>query len=335
MLTLDVMNEIELTPVPIMQKAVGWILRANYRLPPTRTTIRIEGWHNLPDDDRPVYLAMNHTDRYNYWPFQVHLWREHDVYTATWVKGKYYNSTILQKFMVWTNNIPTPSRGYVLTADAAPIVGPPDSGLYRLLRDAIEENVDDDTLQERAQEAGKGSEVQALIQTSRSMLGLPYSPGKHTYVERQREVFRKMMDAFVQLNYDAFDQGLRILVFPEGTRSLTLSEGKTGLAQMALRTKAAIVPIGCNGSDEAYPSNAPFSSGGDIVYRIGEPLRPDVELADYQIAESYRPFTDEADAHEDTFRAVTDLVMDRIADLLDARYLKGEGTAVSGASRFL
>lgn len=335
MLTLDVMNEIELTPVPTAQKAIGWIIRANYRLPPTRTNVRIEGWQNFPNDGKPVYLAMNHTDRYNYWPLQVQLWKQYDVFTATWVKGKYYNSSVLQKFMVWTNNIPTPSRGYVLTADAATVIGAPDTELYRLLRDAIEEGIKDDQLRERARDTGRAHDVEALLETRRNMLGLNFTPRRHSYVERQREVFGQMMDAFVKLNHDAFDRGLRILVFPEGTRSLTLAEGKTGLAQMALRTNATIVPIGCNGSDDAYPSNNPFSKGADIVYRIGEPLRPEAELADYQIAEPFRPFTDEANAHEDTFRAVTDLVMERIAELLDPRYLSGDVTAVSGANRFL
>ena len=40
--------------------------------------------------DEPVIFAMNHTDRYNYVPFQYGLWQEKDRFTATWVKGKYY-----------------------------------------------------------------------------------------------------------------------------------------------------------------------------------------------------------------------------------------------------
>ncbi len=335
MLTLDVMKEIELTPVPVAQKAVAWLLRANYRFPTTRTKITVENWENLPRDGRPVYLAMNHTDRYNYWPFQVQLWKEKDIFTATWVKGKYYNHPVTQRFMVWTNNIPTPSRGYVLTADAAGVIGAPEGDLYRLLRNAIEANWSEDELNEAASEAGKIEKVERLQHTPRDMLGLEFDPSRHTYVERQREVFRRMMDEFIQLNEQAFSADLRILVFPEGTRSVTLGEGKPGLAQMALRTGATIVPVGCNGSNLAYPSDSPLSSGGKIVYRIGEPLTPEDELAAYRIDDDFRPFTDEAHAYNDKFEAVTDVVMERIAGLLDPEYLAGDGTAVKGANRFL
>lgn len=335
MLTLDVMREIKLTPVPVVQKAVSWILRANYRFPATRTPITVEHWENLPTDGRPVYLAMNHTDRYNYWPFQVQLAKKKDIFTATWVKGKYYNHPVTQRFMVATNNIPTPSRGYVLTADAASLIGPPEGELYRILRDAIEGASSDAELFEKCADTKYVEHVDKLLGTPRDMLGLNFDPSRHEYVECQREVFRMMMDEFINLNQQAFDVGLRVLVFPEGTRSVTLGDGKPGLAQMALRTGATIVPVGCNGSNLAYPSNNPFSSGGKITYRIGEPLTPEDELAAYRIDEEFRPFTDEANEYSDKFEAVTDLVMERIAGLLDPEYLAGDTNEVQGANRFL
>jgi hypothetical protein len=35
---------------------------------------------------------MNHTDRYNYWPFQYQLWKWQYPYTTVWAKGKYYRT---------------------------------------------------------------------------------------------------------------------------------------------------------------------------------------------------------------------------------------------------
>ena len=64
---------------------------------------------------RSTILAMNHTDRYNYWPFQFQLWRQGRGFTATWVKGKYYENPFIAAFMDANNNIPLPSRGYVIT----------------------------------------------------------------------------------------------------------------------------------------------------------------------------------------------------------------------------
>ena len=143
-----------------------------------------------------------------------------------------------------------------------------------------------------------------------------------------------MMKQFVVLNEQAFAKGLRIIVFPEGTRSVTLQEGRTGLAQMALRMKKAIVPIGCNGCDLAYPGDAPWSMGGEIEYRIGEPLRPSGALAPFQIDEPFNPYTNEADAHASAFQGATGVVMKEIAALLDARYLAEGDAKVTGAKRF-
>ena len=50
----------------------------------------------------PVIYAMNHTDNFNYWPFQYSLHCAFQRYTATWVKGKNYEGTISSAFMRWT-----------------------------------------------------------------------------------------------------------------------------------------------------------------------------------------------------------------------------------------
>jgi cytidylate kinase len=51
------------------------------------------------------------------------------------------------------------------------------------------------------------------------------------------------------------EAGYVLLIFPEGTRSSNgeLQEAKDGLAMLALRTGAAIVPVGINGSDRVWP----------------------------------------------------------------------------------
>ena len=51
------------------------------------------------------------------------------------------------------------------------------------------------------------------------------------------------------------ESGYVLLIFPEGTRSPDgqLQEAKDGLAMLALRTGAAIVPVGINGSDRVWP----------------------------------------------------------------------------------
>lgn len=337
MLTLDLMNQIELTSRPLGQITTGWALRANYRLPFARTKIVLEGLENLPDSGR-VYIAMNHTDRYNYWPFQVELWRRRDAFTATWVKGKYFNNEWLGRFLVAANNIPAPSKGYVITVDAAEALGhAPAPELYRLIREALDEGRPFEDVQSDAQSLGFGDDIRRLDDTPRDILGYRYDPATEDFLSALRRLFHQMMQRFVELNYDAFDKGLKVLVFPEGTRSRRLGEGKPGLAQMAVRTRAQVVPVGCNGSDDIYPGNSPVARGGTVVYRIGEPLTPEGELAPFQIDDEYQPFTAEAAQHARTFEGFTQLVMSRIEQLLDPRYRSAPDAApeVDGAKRFL
>lgn len=340
MLTLDVLDSIQLSRKPWGQIAVAaGVLLPNYNLPWSKTKITLEGVENLPTDG-PVIFAMNHTDRFNYWPFQYRLWLNHRLYTSTWVKGKYYNKPAVRAFMIKTNNLAVPSRGYLITADAAQLLGhPPSEKTYRLLRDAINrEQTDTRALREEAAKIGVLTEVVALLDTPRNMLGLDFQPHRQNYLEAMIELFERMMEKFVALNEQAFEMGLHIIVFPEGTRSVRLQDGKPGLAQMALRMKATVIPVGSNNSDRAYPGDNPFSKGGDLCYRIGKPLTPEGALKPFQIEEPYTPFTHDAEARfGDTFQAMTELVMDEINELLVPRHQRVEGHegSVKGADRFL
>lgn len=340
MLTLDVLDSIQLSKTPWAQLLMGSvILGPNYNFPWTRTKIELEGAENIPKD-RPVIFAMNHTDRYNYWPFQYRIWRQLGLYTTAWVKGKYYNQAALRTFMIKMNNLAVPSRGYLITADAAQVLeAPPKEKTYRLIRSAIDaQSTDIRALREEAAEAGVLAEMSALVDTPRDMLGLDFQPQRQNYLEAQRDLFEQMMEKFVGLNEQALELGLNIIVFPEGTRSVRLQEGKPGLAQMALRMKATVVPVGSNGSDKAYPGNSPLSKGGHLIYRIGEPLTPEGALEEFQINEHFTPFTHEAEAKFSAkFQGMTDLVMSRIEALLDPRHrpLEGEAGGTTGSDRFL
>ncbi|MEO1175515.1 MAG: 1-acyl-sn-glycerol-3-phosphate acyltransferase, partial [Myxococcota bacterium] len=105
---------------------------------PRKTEIEVEGLDNLPD--RSVVLAMNHTDRYNYWPFQYQMYRFGvPRFTATWVKGKYYENAMMSWFMMSMNTIPVPSRGYIIAARFQEAIGrAPSNDEYRLLRDLVD-----------------------------------------------------------------------------------------------------------------------------------------------------------------------------------------------------
>jgi 1-acyl-sn-glycerol-3-phosphate acyltransferase len=328
MLDLERMQKITLSARPRIQRllALG-VLMPNYNLPP-RVRIRVEGGANLPAE--PVIFAMNHTDRYNYWPFQYWLWRNEGRYTATWVKGKYYENRYVGRFMELTNNIPAPSLGYVLTKDFAHAVGrlPSDDEYRELRRLAGGERIDATAL------------PPAVESEPRDILGRAYDPASESYADCIRALMAAMTARFVELNDECFQKNLDLLVFPQGTRSRRLSRGRIGVAQAALRFGRSIVPVGCSGSDRVYPGGNPLARGGAITYRLGEPVAAS-DLADLEAFDGVDPFAAElSDRHREVMQAIVDRIMDRINDLVDPEYqfpadgADGEGGR-TGARRFV
>jgi 1-acyl-sn-glycerol-3-phosphate acyltransferase len=114
-------------------------------------------------------------------------------------------------------------------------------------------------------------------------------------------------------------EGHILMIFPEGTRSPTgeLQKPKDGLAMLALRTGAPIVPIGISNTDRVWPKGKLLPRPGrHATMRIGHAFR----LADELPAGLDR---------KSAKTAATDLIMRRIAALLDARHRGpyGEGPA--------
>ena len=104
------------------------------------------------------------------------------------------------------------------------------------------------------------------------------------------------------------DEGHVLFVFPEGTRSPdgSLQEARDGVALLALRTGAPIVPLGISGSHRVWPKGQRLPHpGGRVTVRVGSPFRPTDELP---------PDTSRSAAKGMT----TALIMRRIAALLPA-----------------
>lgn len=105
------------------------------------------------------------------------------------------------------------------------------------------------------------------------------------------------------------DAGHVLMVFPEGTRSPTgeLQQPKDGLAMLALRTGATIVPIAMSDSDRVWPrGQAVPKPGGRITMRVGKPFRLEDELPAGMDRKSAKA-------------AATDVIMRRIAAELSPR----------------
>ena len=102
------------------------------------------------------------------------------------------------------------------------------------------------------------------------------------------------------------DEGHVLFVFPEGTRSRdgALHEAQDGVAVLALRTGAPIVPIGIAGSHRVWPRGQKIPlPGGHVTVRVGRPFR---------LADELPQGTDRRTAKS----LATTLIMERIAALL-------------------
>ncbi|MFK7895009.1 MAG: lysophospholipid acyltransferase family protein [Myxococcota bacterium] len=318
------LERLKLTRRPFSQRFLGRLLGANYGYFPG-VDLSLTGGERIPSE--PVIYAMNHTDRYNYFPFQYTLWKMFDRFTATWVKGKYYENALMAKFMESMAQLPTVSRGYLITRDFVNVMGRmPTDHEYALLRGAVDARAVGD-----AGVMPEPPEVpEKLLRTPRSPLGVAYQPDQGDYADYICEAFQKMMARFVALNREALETRLDLLVFPQGTRAKRLLPGHIGIAQMALHLRVPIVPVGCNGSDGVYPGSSPFGKKGKVVYRVGEPIRYE-DLSDFHIQEDFAPFSARAERdHATPFAAVAALVTERINPLLDPEYQLEEEVGRAG-----
>jgi 1-acyl-sn-glycerol-3-phosphate acyltransferase len=115
------------------------------------------------------------------------------------------------------------------------------------------------------------------------------------------------------------DEGHVLVVFPEGTRSTTggLQEAKDGLALLALRSGAPILPVGVSGTDRFWPRHSVPRPGGRVGLRVGEPFR----LSD---------IVPEGLDRKTAKRLATQAIMARIAAVLPERHRGVYGAVANG-----
>ena len=124
-----------------------------------------------------------------------------------------------------------------------------------------------------------------------SVGAVPLPRGTHSDAQAALDIARGLLE-----------KGEAFGIYPEGTRSRDgrLYRGRTGVAWLALKTGAVIVPVGLKGTQKAQPIGARALSR-KISVTFGEPVRVS-DVAHLSAPAQQR-------------RALTDLVMDRIAAL--------------------
>ena len=104
------------------------------------------------------------------------------------------------------------------------------------------------------------------------------------------------------------ERGEVLCIFPEGTRSRSgvLQSAKPGVAMLAARADAPILPVGISGSDRFLGAGRRVPRfRSQIVIRVGRPFRLSVEPGQ---------------SRRIGLAAATDEIMRRIASLVDARH---------------
>jgi 1-acyl-sn-glycerol-3-phosphate acyltransferase len=304
---IEYLKKIRLVSQPLGQKIVAYcLLLPNYSIF-QKVDIQIENAERIPRGESVIF-AMNHTDRFNYWPFQYKLLKMREFpFTTVWVKAKYYKNAFLAKGLDLCNLIPVPSMGYLIEEFYRKKFNRKmDKSLYRVVKDLIDGRI-----------AEAGPNERAAIEALQAM--------GDQFADYVRGYYESVMEKVAELSRAALcEQKLNLIIFPEGTRSVKLSEGRTGLAQLALHTEKRIVPVACNNSEEVYRGSLPFARSGRITYRIGEPLSVQDHLREYRIREPFRLLSRESqERYREQFEGVTRIVMASIEGMLDEKYRRG------------
>ena len=314
MVDLEFLDKIKLATTPWAQIFVALaILAPNYNLF-AKVNIEMENIDNIPEDEAVIF-AMNHTDRFNYWPFQYKLWATGGYpFTTVWVKGKYFNNKILGQLLKLCNTFPVPTKRYLIDEFFKKIFHRSTTrDEYRMIKDLLDKKIPlSDVLHSASQD------VKTLLSGKwNKMSGVGAS-----FLQYIENYYYTMMERVAQISLGAlFEKKLSIIIFPEGTRSVQLSEGRNGIAQLALHSDKTVIPIGCNGSEAIYPSGSPFAKSGTITYRIGEPMTVHDHLEDFRIREKFQLFSKKSqEKYKQVFDAATRTITKKIDMLLDERY---------------
>lgn len=121
---------------------------------------------------------------------------------------------------------------------------------------------------------------------------------------------RHQADAALQTGVEVLDAGGALGLYPEGTRSPDgrLYRGRTGVARLALRTGAPVVPIGLIGSRDVQPKDARFPRPrGRVRVKFGRPM-------------SFENYAGREDDRA-VLRAITDEIMGEILSLTGQTYV--------------
>ncbi len=316
MLTLELARGLCPVDKPAVADNLHHLWRALRAL--TNTRFEVEGERHLPR--APALFASNATHKHDLLIFRAIL-KERGLRASTVSKGKNWHELLAAAACNHLGSLPLMSRGYILAMDLKTLLGqrPPDA-LYRALRD----HVDHDAPLPHAEPV-----LARVLSEPRDVLGARFDPAREDYRAFVRGFYYSFQtEQLLRLGREAIAQGVHIHMFPQGSVSSRLTRGRIGAVQLAGALGLPVIPFGMSGAPDVFISrSAPILRGGRAILRFGEPIWPE-QIA---LPPGHRPFhPDDEQANRDALQASTDLIMDRLNDLLEPAYQRQEGYVSDG-----
>lgn len=101
--------------------------------------------------------------------------------------------------------------------------------------------------------------------------------------------------AAIRITLSELEKGAAILIFPEGTRGdgITLGKIQLGLAMIAKKSGAKILPVGINGTQKMLPKGRTVPKRARLIVSFGEPFTYDEIATSQNERENRQAFVDE------------------------------------------
>ena len=120
---------------------------------------------------------------------------------------------------------------------------------------------------------GKTTGIAAVEQFKVPIFGWMLKKWKAIPIDRKNIATAKES---IQKGEEAFDNGYKVIILPEGTRTMTgkIKKLKKGGFHMAINTKAPILPVGSKGAFEFKPKNRWYIKPGPVSLNVGKIIEP-------------------------------------------------------------
>ncbi len=286
-------------------KAMRWIMGSD---------VRVEGAEHLPTT--PALLACNSTHRFDPLTFRVALLDlGHDAATVS--KGKNWHDPATAWFAAVLGALPLVSRGYLITMDFMSVVGRrPEPAEYRALRDHLDGG---DSLP-------AGAPFDQLLRADRAVLGFQLNLGQRSYRAAMLDAYASYQAVFLRQAGEVVRSGRHIHMYPQGTVSSRLSEGRIGAVQVAAALRIPVVPVGICGAATAFRSASnPLPRRGVVTVKLGEPYH----LPEGALPPDFRAFDP---VHEEANRSVLQRLTGDLMERINALVEPGASWSVDRAS---